>query len=521
MKFPRLCIVLFFLIHNVSILATNIFDKTNNTECSLSFEKNHLLSGWYLWEPYQFNKVEAGEYKLTGMDVQLMRSIAKKVGVQVEYEPVDWGDHHEGLRDGSRDIASGSTYTEERAKYVYYSVPYRVEENSLFVLKDLDKELNFNSLSEFLSQLRLKNFNLGIGKNFVYANPEINLFTSDSINQDIIYEYKNEIEALNALSRGEIDGFISDRMVATSAILNHGAKDYIKEIRLDVKTPIHFIFSKKTVPLDLVNRFNQEIKAFIKSDDYKNIVKTYIYPVMLIQTIDSTWFYIIGIIGTCAFAISGIAIAAKENSTLFGTFLFAMLPSVAGGIMRDVLINQDGVILFLNPSYMYYIIIFVLIGFASVRILEYYNKRFYEDNKMQKFWDYTLVIGDAAGQAAFIVTGVSIAVMARIEPIALWGPFFAFLTANGGGILRDLLRKKHNIVCLNGGLNAEISVIWGLIFSIYLDANSHNPDPTEIKNAVIFVAIGAFLSRLLVYYFNIPNIKFRRELKKLTKSEQL
>lgn len=28
--------------------------------------------------------------------------------------------------------------------------------------------------------------------------------------------------------------------------------------------------------------------------------------------------------------------------------------------------------------------------------------------------------------------------MAKIEPIELWGPFFAFLTANGGGIVRDI-----------------------------------------------------------------------------------
>ncbi len=49
---------------------------------------------------------------------------------------------------------------------------------------------------------------------------------------------------------------------------------------------------------------------------------------MLMQTIDSQWFYFIGVMGTIAFAVSGIAIAAKENGTLFVTFLFAMLPSV-------------------------------------------------------------------------------------------------------------------------------------------------------------------------------------------------
>jgi len=241
---------------------------------------------------------------------------------------------------------------------------------------------------------------------------------------------------------------------------------------------------------------------------------------MLLQTIDSQWFYFIGVIGTFAFAISGIAIAAKDNATLFGTFLFAMLPSVGGGIMRDVLINRSEVGLFLTPSYMYYIIIVVLIGFSSVRLLEYYNKKANEDDVIMKFWDNILVLGDAIGQAAFIVTGVSIAIMARIEPIELWGPFFAFLTANGGGILRDLLRKKHYVICLNGAINAEVSVLWGLIFSIYLNINSYNPDSTGIRNAVIIVALGAFVTRLVAYYFNIPNLKFRSDPKTKIHKEQ-
>ena len=153
----------------------------------------------------------------------------------------------------------------------------------------------------------------------------------------------------------------------------------------------------------------------------------------------------------------------------------------------------------------------VLIGFFAIRLLEYYNKRANEDDQITRFWDNVLVLGDALGQAAFIVTGVCIVIMARIEPIELWGPFFAFLTANGGGMLRDLLRKKHYIICLNGAINAEVSVVWGLIFSIYLDINSHNPDPSAIRNVVIVVAIGAFLTRMAAYYLKIPNLKFRSE----------
>ena len=150
------------------------------------------------------------------------------------------------------------------------------------------------------------------------------------------------------------------------------------------------MFSKKSVPLELVDRFNTEIKKFSNSDEYKKIVKTYLYPVMLMQTIDSEWFYFIGVMGTIAFAVSGIAISAKENGILFATFLFAMLPSVGGGIMRDIIINREEVGIFLTPSYIYYILIMVLIGLSTIRLLEYYNKRASEDELVDKFWDNIL-----------------------------------------------------------------------------------------------------------------------------------
>jgi polar amino acid transport system substrate-binding protein len=99
--------------------------------------------------------------------------------------------------------------------------------------------------------------------------------------------------------------------------------------------------------------------------------------------------------------------------------------------------------------------------------------------------------------------------MGRVNPIELWGPFFAFLTANGGGILRDLIRKDRIISCLSGEIDAEVAVLWGFAFSVFLSINAHRPDPDQIRNAVIIVVCGAFLTRLLTHYLKIPNLKFR------------
>jgi polar amino acid transport system substrate-binding protein len=105
------------------------------------------------------------------MDIELLKNIAQRSGISTEYEAVGWKKHQEDLKEGSRGIASGATYTDARAGYVYFSVPYRYEENSLFMMNSNGKELSFDSISEFLVQVRLQNFILGITKGFIYADP--------------------------------------------------------------------------------------------------------------------------------------------------------------------------------------------------------------------------------------------------------------------------------------------------------------------------------------------------------------
>ena len=483
-----------------------------NNECGELPDKDTLIGGWYSWAPYQFSEARAGGSKLVGMDIWLVKYLASKVKVDIMYQEISWGQHQLDLIKGDRDIASGATYTADRAKYAYFSIPYRYEEDSIFTLRDSAKKLNFANIKEFLAQVRLQNFRLGVVDGFVYAAPEINDFIQDNTNRDIIVKYAQDLLSLKGLVGEEVDGFIADRVVGATIISNNGLDQKVEEVPLNVKTPIHLMFSKKTVPVEVVEKFNNAITMFVDSDEYKRIISTYLYSLLLLQTINADWFYIVGVIGTIAFALSGVAIAAKENATLLGTMIFAMLPSVAGGMMRDILINRDKINILTNPSYIYIIIVIVIIGFATIQLLESYNRDAQTDSSLTKFWNNLLVICDSLGQASFIVTGVAIAMMARIDPIALWGPFFAFITANGGGILRDIIKKDRAIDCIHGDINAEISIIWGLFFSLFLSLDAYDPDPDKINYMVTFTVFGAFATRLLAHYFKIPNLRFRKEI---------
>ena len=113
--------------------------------------------------------------------MKVVKALSEKVGIMLQYEQIDWGNHQLALRDGKKDIAAGATYTKARAEYVYFSEPYRYEENSLFMMRNSVKEVNFKSVAEFLVQVRMQNFNLGITQGFIYADSQINLFINDIV----------------------------------------------------------------------------------------------------------------------------------------------------------------------------------------------------------------------------------------------------------------------------------------------------------------------------------------------------
>src|SRR3546814_1817521 len=99
-----------------------------------------FTTAWYPLDPYQYVVESEGVSTLTGLDVKLLKSYIKKAGYNVKYDAVPWKQHQLELKEGVRDIAAGATWTAEREKYAYFSIPYRKEVNVLYVLKSIDRK---------------------------------------------------------------------------------------------------------------------------------------------------------------------------------------------------------------------------------------------------------------------------------------------------------------------------------------------------------------------------------------------
>ncbi len=517
-KIKQIHFIIIFLIHIFanSSFASALLQKSQDvkknsfSQCSDVPDKATLVAAWHFFEPYQCNRIVSGRSIVTCLDIELMNTLSRKINTTLDYMQMSWDESLNDLKNGDKDMVGGATFTDERAKYALFSVPYRYEQISLFSLYKSFKQLDFHNLKEFFAQMRLLNFRLGVTRGYVYGEQYVTDFFTNEKNNDIIIPYDSDVALLNALLRGEIDGFIADRVLGLAIILNNNANDLVKETSLGIQMPIHLMFSQKTVSLEVLNCFNQAIEQFIGTDDYKKMVKIYIYHVLLPKAVNSNWCYIIGIIGTLAFAISGIALAAKENASLFGTFILAILPSIAAVVLLDTILATDTNTqnFIMTPTYVYFILIAVLVGFFAIKVLDYYNKQLYHDHFISNLWNNTLIICDALGQASFIIIGVITAVINRIEPLWFWGPCFAFLVSNAGYIARDMFCTKNRVIsCVSGDIHSEISILWGMIFVKLLDVYSYNPTYNAIKYSVISVITGAFVTRLLVYYFNIPNLR--------------
>ena len=482
------------------------------SEIDLATSKT-LHGGWYTFEPFQYQIEKNGIKTLTGLDYELINVIARKANIRLEYTYIPWDNLLKDLQEGKGDFATGVLYTPERAKYFYYSIPYRYAEASLFLLAEKSINLSHESNQAVFVYMKQNNFKLGVVDGFVYSDPEIDQYINDPANAKWIIKTQSDNESLDLLLNREIDGFIADRIVGSNLIWHSNTAENVREHRLKVKSPIYVIFSKKTVSPDIVEKFNQSILNVKHSAAYRNIVSWYLYPAIVFQIRGALWFKITELIGIVAFAISGLLIAFRERTTLFGAVILAMLPSLGGGLIRDIIFGRNPVGALQSPIYLVTVLLTVFIGFIIIKLLNHYRKNHEIPREFEDFISRhaatILTITDAIGLATFTVIGVMVSLLAKANPLWLWGPFFAFVTGAGGGILRDMLSKTRYIEALEGEFYGEIAIIWGFLLSVYILLSANQAQPEYIEYAVIVTILGVFFSRLAVHFMRLPNVNFK------------
>ena len=144
-----------------------------------------------------------------------------------------------------------------------------------------------------------------------------------------------------------------------------------------------------------------------------------------------TFKFVIEIIGTIAFAVSGAMVAYQKRMDIFGVCVMGLVTACGGGFLRDLFLGKLPPSMFVNPVYPITAIVVSLIVFMP-SVHRALKKRDYLYVEVQRF-------ADALGLGMFTAAGVSTAIGAGFYDNAFFVIFIATITGVGGGLMRDVL----------------------------------------------------------------------------------
>lgn len=203
------------------------------------------------------------------------------------------------------------------------------------------------------------------------------------------------------------------------------------------------------------------------------------------------FFQVIDILGTIAFAISGVLVALDKKMDPFGVLIIAFVTAVGGGTLRDVMIGINPVSWMTNMTYVY--VIFGSTIFAIVL-----------RNKIN-YLRTSLFLFDTIGIGLYTVVGIEKGLNAGLHPIICIA--LGTMTACFGGVIRDILcneipvifrKEVYATACILGGLTY-------FLLRLFM----------ENTNLIFIIAI------IVVIVIRLIAVKFKVSLPSLYKKQQV
>lgn len=199
-------------------------------------------------------------------------------------------------------------------------------------------------------------------------------------------------------------------------------------------------------------------------------------------------FYLLDIIGTMAFAISGALTAMNKKLDPFGVFIIAFVTAVGGGTLRDVTIGRTPVGWMQDLNYVYVIVLGFILAVIFRKNLDRLRT--------------SLLLFDTIGLGVFTLIGIQKGIDVGLHPIICIA--LGTMTACFGGVTRDILCNEIPVI-FRREIYATICIIGGMVFFVLKGLNFTN-DVLYLVTSLVIISI-----RLLA-------IKYKWYLKPLEKS---
>jgi len=201
--------------------------------------------------------------------------------------------------------------------------------------------------------------------------------------------------------------------------------------------------------------------------------------------IDVNTTYVIEILGTISFAISGSFAAMQRRLDPFGVLIIAFVTSIGGGTVRDLLLGDTPVAWMRDVNYCLLILV--------TSLLTVFFK-----TQIKKF-KVTLFLFDSLGLGLFTLVGVQKGIVFGLSP----GICVALGTITGcfGGVIRDTLLNTIPLI-FRKEIYATACILGGILYFALLYFN------LKADVAKIIVIAFIFTLRIIVVRYKLALPRF-------------
>ncbi|WP_404343502.1 substrate-binding periplasmic protein [Pseudoalteromonas mariniglutinosa] len=216
-----------------------------------------------VWPPYII------DYKshFIGIDIEIVEHLLTKAGFCSEFIRLPSSKRaFVELERGHVDLLPAASFTEQRARFSYFSEPYRNEVMRLFWYPN--SALLEQGLAGILANQQIIVVNSGS-----YYGEEFAKLRNNNDYSDLIVTVPSLRQRLNMLLTKRVDFFIDDELAGLYLVHNQDIKGVNVHPFVVNDNPVHFMLSKKSMTHDDVNAIN--IAIINNTQAIKHIIADY------------------------------------------------------------------------------------------------------------------------------------------------------------------------------------------------------------------------------------------------------
>jgi polar amino acid transport system substrate-binding protein len=211
------------------------------------------------YAPFEFQN-EKGE--IVGFDVDVMRAVADKAGIQVQFVSTPWEGAFNALAQGDRDVLiSAVTITDERKQTLDFSEPY-FEAHQLIAVPEKSKVAKLEDL---------KKLKVGVQTSTTGEEVVVKLQGKNSTN---IKRFEATPLALSELVAGGLDAVVADNGVIEHYVTNNPNAKF-KSVNDTSFAPEMYGIAVRKGNTELLQKINTGLAAIKADGTYQKIHDTY------------------------------------------------------------------------------------------------------------------------------------------------------------------------------------------------------------------------------------------------------